>query len=362
MRACQILSWAVFALIFFTNPLLAKETPTISAETALHKLEDGNRRFVEGKNTFPDIGSERRRETSQDGQHPFATVISCSDSRLPVEITFDQGIGDIFVVRVAGNVCNVDEIGSAEYGADHLGTPVLVVLGHSKCGAVTAVVDGDELHGSIPALVHGIVPAVEKAKKAHPDAKGDALVSAAIEANVWQSIEDLFKKSPLLLKRVQDGKLKIVGANYDIESGKVKWLGEHPQQARLLESARKKTVQPKHWMVEIGWVKISAAVIMLTMPVPSENRKKAFRSGNLSEIIPAKHVKQPGWGIAESALSCGPVRPKLRSDFHHIARSIPSRNMNRHAVAQDFSMRSQRQGGRVVVVRQMRQARPFHAF
>jgi carbonic anhydrase len=124
--------------------------------------------------------------------------------------------------------------GTAEYGTDHLGTPVLVVLGYTKCGAVTAVVEGDKLPGSIPALGHGIIPAVEKAKKSHPEAKGDALVAAAIEANVWQSIEDLLQKSPLVQIRVHEGKLKIVGALYDVETGQVKWLGEHPEQARLM--------------------------------------------------------------------------------------------------------------------------------
>ena len=228
-----------FALLLAAESSFAKETPTISAEAALHKLEDGNHRFVEGKNTFPDLSSERRKETSQQGQHPFATVISCSDSRLPVEIVFDQGIGDIFVVRVAGNVCNVDEIGSAEYGTDHLETPVLIVLGHTKCGAVKAAVEGGELPSNISSLVHGIVPAVEKARKAHPDAKGDSLVAAVIEANVWQSINAVLTKSPIVAQRVQDGKLKIVGAIYDIESGQIKWLGEHPEQARLLKTGKK---------------------------------------------------------------------------------------------------------------------------
>ena len=236
MREYKFLLWItlIFCIPFWS--LAAKETPTVSSAEALHKLEDGNRRFVKGKNTFPDVGVERRGETAKNGQQPFATVISCSDSRLPVEIVFDQGIGDIFVIRVAGNVCNVDEIGSAEYGTDHLGTPVLVVLGHTKCGAVSAVVKGAELHGNLPALLHGIIPAVEKAKNNHPDAKDDALVAAAIEANVWQSIEDLFKKSSLIMKQVQAGKLKIVGAIYDIEDGHVKWLGEHPEQAQWIKT------------------------------------------------------------------------------------------------------------------------------
>jgi carbonic anhydrase len=219
----------------------ASETATIGSDDALRKLEEGNKRYLDGKNTFFHIGADRRGETAKDGQHPFATVVSCSDSRLPVEILFDQGIGDVFVIRVAGNVCNVDEVGSAEYGADHLGTPVLVVLGHTKCGAVTAVAKGAELHGNIHALVHGIFPAVEQAKKDNPQAEGDALVAASIKANVWQSIEDLLTKSPLILKRVQDGKLKIVGAIYNIENGSVEWLGEHPQMIRWIDTKEVKS-------------------------------------------------------------------------------------------------------------------------
>ena len=226
-----------FALIAFLTPLLAwasTESSPITSEQALQKLVEGNTRFVEDKCTYSNVSAERRADTAKNGQHPFASVVSCSDSRVPVELLLDQGIGDIFVIRVAGNVCNVDETGSVEYGVDHLGTPVLVVLGHTKCGAVTAVSDGAKLHGNIPALVHGIIPAVKTAKKSHPDAKGNALVAAAIEANVWQSIQDLLKKSPVVLKRVQDGKLKIVGAVYNLEDGHVNWLGEHPEQACLL--------------------------------------------------------------------------------------------------------------------------------
>ena len=233
--------FSLFAgMVFFGSmPAMAADSAAgMKPEAAIQRLKDGNERFSTGKCEHPDITAERREDTAKNGQHPFATVISCSDSRVPVEILFDQGIGDLFVIRVAGNVCNVDEIGSAEYGTDHLAAPVLVVLGHAHCGAVTAVAQGAELHGNIPALVHNIYPAVETAKKTHPGVEGDALVAAAIEANVWQSIEDLLKKSPAGRERVQAGKLKIVGAVYDIEEGRVKWLGENPDQERLLNDAK----------------------------------------------------------------------------------------------------------------------------
>jgi len=207
----------------------AQET---SAE-ALARLTAGNQRYVAGQSLHAHLDAQRRAETVKNGQHPFATVLSCSDSRVPVELLFDQGVGDVFVVRVAGNVCDVDEIGSIEYGVDHLATPLLVVLGHTHCGAVTAVAKGEVVHGSIPALVDNILPAVKKAQQAHPDLHGEALVPAAIEANVWQAIQDLLRHSPAVCQRCRQGKVKIVGALYDLEYGQVKWLGEHPQQGEL---------------------------------------------------------------------------------------------------------------------------------
>jgi carbonic anhydrase len=231
---------AVFAglILFVSTPAaVADQVIEVKPEDAIQRLIEGNGRFMAGKSSHPNITTERRQDTTKNGQHPFATVVSCSDSRVPVEILFDQGIGDLFGVRVAGNVCNVDEIGSVEYGTDHLATPVLVVLGHTRCGAVTAVAQGSELHGNIPALVHNIFSAVETVKKTHPGAEGEALVTAAIEANVWQSIEDLLKNSPVTRERVREGKLKVVGAVYDIEEGQVKWLGENPDQKQLLKEA-----------------------------------------------------------------------------------------------------------------------------
>jgi carbonic anhydrase len=212
----------------------AGEGATLTPDEAMHSLQDGNLRYAAGKSVHPNTDTARREATVKNGQHPIASILSCSDSRAPVETVFDQGIGDLFVIRVAGNVCNVDEAGSIEYGADHLGTPLLFVRGHPQCGAVTAVATNAELHGNIVPLVAGIRPAVAKAQKDHPDLHGKDLVPAAIEANVWQSIDDLFKNSPIIRSRVKDGKLKVVGAEYDLETGKIRWLGEHPQINRLM--------------------------------------------------------------------------------------------------------------------------------
>jgi len=201
---------------------------------ALKSLKSGNVRYSTGSAEYPRLDQARRNDTFRNGQHPFATVIACSDSRVLVEAIFDQGIGDVFVIKVAGNVSDTDEIGSIEYGVDHLGTPVMVVLGHTSCGAVTAVVTEAELHGSIPLLVDNIIPAVEKARRNYPNLSGKDLVPEAVKMNVWQSIDDLFKNSPVTRKRVSSGVLTVVGAVYDISTGGVEWMGQHPEQGRLL--------------------------------------------------------------------------------------------------------------------------------
>jgi carbonic anhydrase len=211
---------------------------------AFEKLQAGNERFFAGNSVHPRLDDGVRYNTSTEGQKPFATIMACSDSRVPVEILFDQGIGDLFVIKVAGNVSDVDEIGSIEYGVAHLGTPLMVVLGHSSCGAVTAVTMKDHVHGNIPALVDNIEPAVRKAKSKYSHLKGKEVVPYAIEENVWQSISDLFHFSKDARELVKTGKLAVVGAVYDIESGKVRWLGEHPQQAELISHGKDKKDGP----------------------------------------------------------------------------------------------------------------------
>jgi len=180
-------------------------TNSHNSTDALLKLISGNDRFSSGQSKHSNISAERRELVTSGGQHPFATVIACSDSRVPVEMLFDQGVGDIFVIKVAGNVCNTDEIGSIEYGVDHLDTPVMVVLGHTHCGACTAVATGADVHGCIPDLISPIRPAFEKVQEAYLHLDGKALVPALVEANVWQAIENLFQRSSSTRKRTNDG-------------------------------------------------------------------------------------------------------------------------------------------------------------
>jgi carbonic anhydrase len=231
-----LLLFLVTLLSFPGVSVASGDSPGISPDEALKLLKDGNARYSSGKSIHPRMDSSRRNDTSTNGQHPFATILGCSDSRVPIEVIFDQGIGDIFPIRVAGNVCDVDEIGSIEYGVDHLGTPVMVVLGHTQCGAVTAVVTDAELHGSIPPLVDNIKPAAAAAKLKNPGVEGNDLVPMAVEANVFQSIEDLLKKSPATRQKVKDGKLQVIGAVYNLSTGGIKWLGTHPEQSALLST------------------------------------------------------------------------------------------------------------------------------
>ncbi len=217
----------------------------MSADEALSRLKAGADRYLEGKLQHPNQSRERRALTYGQGQHPFAAVLGCSDSRVPVELIFDQGIGDIFVVRVAGNVAQADEIGSIEYAVDHLATPVVVVLGHSHCGAVTAVVENAKVTPNIASLVAPIRPAVAKAKAENPEASKEVLLNAAIRDNVLQAMSDLFQKSPLIKAQVKAKKTRVVGALYEIDTGRVQWLGPHPDQDKWLGKAEGKSAQKK---------------------------------------------------------------------------------------------------------------------
>ena len=227
-------------LVLIVAAALASPTPAagpnpgISADEAMRVLKAGNARYVEGKPQHPHQDRVRRALTAAQGQHPLAAVLTCSDSRTPTEIIFDQGIGDIFVIRVAGNVAATDEIGSIEYAVDHLAVPLVVVLGHTQCGAVTAVVDNAKQPPNIAKLLGPIKPAVDKAREDNPDAANDVLLQAAITDNVWQAVDDMLRQSPIIRDKARENQVQVAGALYDLDSGQVQWLGPHPEQAKLL--------------------------------------------------------------------------------------------------------------------------------
>ncbi len=234
--------------LLFLSPSLAQAAKAAADPTpqqALEMLQAGNARFVAGKplRSHQDAARVQLAHVSNQADHAYATLLSCSDSRVPVETIFDAGIMNLFVVRVAGNVVKTDEAGSIEYGLAHVHTPILVVLGHTKCGAVSAVssqVQGNNLvlERNIPPLLAPIFPAVRAAMHKHPEAKGAALVPFAIEQNVWQAVSDLFLMSPVTRELAAGNKVLVKAAIYDLATGKVNWLPQDKVSA-LLQAAEK---------------------------------------------------------------------------------------------------------------------------
>ena len=188
-----------------------------AAKQALQELVDGNARFVGRWVSHPHQSWERRLEIAS-AQRPFAAILGCSDSRVPPEILFDQGLGDLFVVRTAGHVVDHVVLASLEYAALHLEIPLLVVLGHTRCGAVAAAVEGGELHGHLDHLVAAIRPAVEAARE-----KPGYLLDRAVKENVVQVVAELEGSRPVLAHLVQEEALAIVGAVYTLETGRVEF-------------------------------------------------------------------------------------------------------------------------------------------
>lgn len=192
-----------------------KKPQPISPNAALERLLEGNRRFVEGKRQNPNQSRLRLQETAV-AQYPFASILGCADSRVPAEIVFDQGLGDLFVVRVAGNVASQTAIGSLEFATAVLGSQMIIVLGHSRCGAVQAAIKDEPLPGRIGVFVEEIKPAVERVRLKTGDLEENATI-----ANVQHQVEELQQASTILAKLIKEGKLKIVGGRYDLASGKV---------------------------------------------------------------------------------------------------------------------------------------------
>jgi carbonic anhydrase len=181
----------------------------------LQKLIEGNKRYVAGNPVYPNQSAERRTEVAETPR-PFAVILSCSDSRVPPEIIFDQGIGDLFVIRVAGNLLNNEITGSIEYAVEYFGTRLIVVMGHTKCGAVTAAIQNGDFPGQINSLVDAIRPAVEKAKSIPGD-----LLNNTVNENINMVVDKLKSSAPVLSTLYKKGELEIIGACYDVEDGKV---------------------------------------------------------------------------------------------------------------------------------------------
>jgi carbonic anhydrase len=189
----------------------------ISPDRAIEMLKEGNQRFLNKNESERDLHLQVNQTSG--GQFPYAAVLSCIDSRVPVELTFDQGIGDIFSARVAGNIINEDILGSIEYACGVAGSKAILVLGHTKCGAVTAACQGVEL-GNITALLSKVKPAIKEVQ----ERTGQLEVEEVTKSNVNQSIQEIREKSALLADLEKEGKIKIVGAVYHVEDGRVTFL------------------------------------------------------------------------------------------------------------------------------------------
>ena len=198
--------------------------PTYTAEGALARLKEGNARFVAGEARFPTVQKEVLAELAK-GQRPYATILGCSDSRVPPELVFDAGFGELFVVRVAGNVLGPSILGTLQYAGSHLHTPLFVVMGHEGCGAVSAAIaskfHGEEQKSRIAVLLENILPALDDVDPALPP---KALLEAAVEANVRRTVRELLE-TPEARARAAEGRMMLVGAVYDLDTGVVRFLG-----------------------------------------------------------------------------------------------------------------------------------------
>jgi carbonic anhydrase len=224
------------------------DQPIVSPADAISRLKEGNGRFTAGNLQHPhesteertymatnsyenasmlflgmtDAQAAKRRTELAKGQHPFAIIVSCSDSRVPPEIVFDQGLGDLFICRVAGNVINDENLGSIEYAVDHLGTHLILVLGHQRCGAVQAAKETIAAKGKAPGHIESLVTAIKPAVEA--TAKDD--LDVTIKANVKNVVQALRSSTPILKAKVDSGEIRVIGGYYSLDTGAVTFLDE----------------------------------------------------------------------------------------------------------------------------------------
>jgi len=206
----------------------------IAALEALERLREGNRRFASDVRGSAVLDTQTRRSQLAEGQEPFAIILGCSDSRVPAEIVFDQGLGDLFVIRVAGNIVASSQIGSVEFAAERFGTPLVVVLGHSRCGAVLATLEElmrprEKQSRNLRSIVDRIRPSVEGLLATKLSHDSEALVRHAVRANIRASANQLRHGSAVLEGLIQKGRVVVVGAEYSLESGLVDFFDDVPE-------------------------------------------------------------------------------------------------------------------------------------
>ncbi|HKQ03503.1 MAG TPA: carbonic anhydrase [Blastocatellia bacterium] len=211
---------AALLLLVLLPAAFGEEKPNIPAKKALARLKAGNENFVKGWNTR--VNYRKERPALVKGQQPYAILLTCSDSRVPPELIFDESLGKLFIIRVAGNVTDPVALGSIEYAVDHFGVKLLVVLGHASCGAVEATFNGDEEQHHVGAIARKIQPAVDRAK-----ARGlppEAAMRLAIQENVREQIKNVRSESDFLRGRIEKQLLTVAGGVYQLKSGEIEWL------------------------------------------------------------------------------------------------------------------------------------------
>jgi carbonic anhydrase len=227
MKNTLIIFLYAFVSLFGTSQFVRaadpahSDQPSVPPAEAISKLKEGNGRYTSGNLQHPGQTAERRTELAK-SQHPFAGIVSCSDSRVPPEILFDQGLGDLFIVRVAGNVINDEGLGSIEYTVDHLGTRLILVLGHQRCGAVDAARETIAAKGKAPGHIQSLVTAIKPAVEA--TAKDD--LETTIKANVKNVVQALRSSTPILKAKVDSGDIQVIGGYYSMDTGAVTFLDE----------------------------------------------------------------------------------------------------------------------------------------
>jgi carbonic anhydrase len=227
MRKTQLASFLVIVSLLGSSQFAGaadpshSDQPGVAPPEAIARLKEGNGRYMSGNLQHSGQTTERRMELAKT-QHPFASIVSCSDSRVPPEIVFDQGLGDLFIVRVAGNVINDEGLGSIEYSVDHLGARLILVLGHQRCGAVDAARETIAAKGKAPGHIQSLVTAIKPAVEA--TAKDD--LDATIKANVKHVVDSLRSSTPILKTKVDSGEVKVIGGYYSLDTGAVTFLDE----------------------------------------------------------------------------------------------------------------------------------------
>jgi len=209
-------------LLFSAGARGQAEDHALTPNRALERLIAGNARFVAHKEQHPDESPARRKQLAQE-QHPFAVILGCADSRVPPELLFDEGLGDLFVIRVAGNVVDDDVLASIEYAVEHLGTKLIVVLGHEKCGAVSVAVSGESAVGHIGSLISAIKPSV----LATAHSPGDQVHNCVVE-NALHAARQIRASDPILKPAIEGERLKVVAADYELDTGRVRLLEGQP--------------------------------------------------------------------------------------------------------------------------------------